>query len=195
MEKFNFILPLHKACSTSTTKGVPPSYKSIFFINGYAYATNGSILVKHPIRLCTILDHGEHLNNVGIPAKSYEQILTFDTAEVSQEGVNCSSEDGRTAFFEFTKIEGFEIPDFDKAIHSNLGRYTALDCIGVDPNLLETASKLLVGGQMGIKMQFTGIDKGIIITPSDDNKIDDQLVVVSPKIIQPTLFDNDQPGT
>lgn len=70
-----------------------------------------------------------------------------------------------------------------------------LDCIGVSPEYLETAAKLLVGGSSGIKMQFTGIDKGILITPIN-NDYDDQLVVVMPKIIEPTLFgDNDKQDT
>lgn len=34
MEKRNFILPLHKACSTST-KELRPIFKSIFLVNGY----------------------------------------------------------------------------------------------------------------------------------------------------------------
>lgn len=55
--------------------------------------------------------------------------------------------------------------------------------------------KLLVGGSSGIKMQFTGIDKGILITPIN-NDYDDQLVVVMPKIIETTLFgDNDKQDT
>ena len=203
MEKRNFILPLHKACSTST-KELRPIFKSIFLVNGYAYATCGHIIVKHPLRLSNFVDDisvtvpvqdGGYPDVVAIPAKSYEQILTFDTAGLSSEGINCSSEDGRTAFFEYTNLTGVTIPDFEKAITNSLGRSTMLDCIGVSPEYLETAAKLMVGGSSGIKMQFTGIDKGILITPID-NDYDDQLVVVMPKIIEPTLFgDNDKQDT
>lgn len=202
MEKRNFILPLHKACNTSS-KGALPLYKSIFLVNGFAYATCGHIIVKHPLRLDSFVDdigvsfplsEGGYPDVVAIPAKSFEQILTFDSAGLSREGINCSSEDGRTAFFEYTNLDGVTVPDFEKAIKDSVGRATMLDCIGVDPEYLETASKLLVGGSMGIKLQFTGVDRGIVITPVSDD-YEDQMVVVLPLLIQQNLFSNDKQGT
>ena len=85
--------------------------------------------------------------------------------------------------------------NFILPLHKACSTSTMLDCIGVAPEYLETAAKLLVGGSIGIKMQFTGIDKGILITPID-NDYDEQLVVVMPKIIETTLFgDNDKQDT
>ena len=130
---------------------------------------------------------------VAIPAKSFEQILTFDKAGATHEGITCASEDGRTAFFEYTKLDGINVPNFEEAIKKSVGRATQLDSIGIAPELLEVAAKLIIGGSSGIKMQFTGIDKGIIISHVE-NLYDDQTVIVMPKIIQPTLFDDDQQG-
>lgn len=198
MSNLNFIVPLHKACSTGGGKGVSPTLRSVFFQQGYAYATNGSIIAKHPLHLSTIQDPGEHLNGKGIPRESYEQILTFDIAEVSYEGINCKSEDGeRTAFFEFTKLPvDYKQPDFKSFIKNLVKSPKSIEFISVDPKHLEIATKCLVGGQMGIKLQFHGVDRGIIVTPFVTDIDDEQMVIVMPRIIEPSLFEgNDKPST
>lgn len=64
-----------------------PVIEYVFFRGGYAYASNGNILVRVPLNLCTTFDEEtiERLDGFAIHASILKRIVKYDKVDVSHE--------------------------------------------------------------------------------------------------------------
>lgn len=178
MKKYNFTTKLHLACSTDENR---PLMGCVHFNNGFAYASNGSILVKQTLSYHSILDP-ENLDGTSLHRDNYANIMQFEISRATPDGVHCTNKDGRTAFFEYYDRKGQEIPDFE----SVLVKFPAkpVDFIGINPKYFDLLSKVLYNGE-GVRVRFAGIDRGMLC---DVIEWEEQVALVMPLILNGTLF-------
>jgi len=176
-EKHNFTSPLHLACADDTLRA---NMCCVCFENGWAYASNGHILVKQNLDLHSIINP-EKLDGKAIHKDSFKQILQFHTVVVNDDSVLCLAE-GRKAEFKFSDITKF--PDYNAVIPTN--HPYEITCIGVKAKYISIAEKILHGSKYGIRMTFRGIDKAIILTTEEYR--DEQLILIMPILLKSTLF-------
>jgi hypothetical protein len=153
----------------------------VHFVDGFAYASNGGMLVKQTLSYHSIIDP-ENLNGTSLHRDNYANIMQFEIARATPDGVHCSNKDGRTAFFEYYDRKGQEIPDFE----SVLGKLPvkAVDFIGIRPKDFDLLSKVLYNGE-GVRVRFAGIDKAMVC---DVIAWEEQVAIVMPLILNGTLF-------
>ena len=179
MEKETFTTKLHEVCSSDELR---PITMCVHFKNGYAYASDGVIVIKQTLDLHSILNP-ECLEDKSIHKDNYKAIMQFDKAVCDDAGVACTNADGRTAFYEYYDRKNVAIPEFDKILFP-LGE-KSVGFIGIDPDRLHRLSKAMHSPTGGLKLQFQGVDRLILVTASD---INDQFGAIMPVIINDTLF-------
>lgn len=171
MEKQNFISDLHLACAKDKLR---KSLQCVHFLNGYAYASDGIILIKQSLEINNGIPNYEMLENKSIHKDSFNEIRKFDIVVVNEDGFDCTK-GGRKAFFPFTDLEGEVIPDFDAVIPQQV---VELSEIGVSPKYVGILEKAMAGGHK-LRLAFTGIDSGMIFQ-SMDSDYADQIAMLMP---------------
>lgn len=178
MDKYNFTTKLHLACSTDENR---PMYGCIHFENGFAYATNGNLIIKQSLEYHSILDP-INLDGKSLHRENFANIMQFEIATANEDGVYCHNKDGRSAFFEYFDRKGQQVPDFDIVINQFSAR--GVDFIGINPKSFDIISKALYNGDQ-LRIRFAGIDKSMLC---DVPAYESQLAYVMPLILNGTLF-------
>ncbi len=178
MDKYNFNTKLNLACSTDENR---PILGCIHFENGFAYVSNGNLVIKQSLSYHSVLEP-ENLDGKSIHRENFANIMQFETATANEDGIYCRNKDGRSAFFEYFDRKGQEVPDFDKVINQFSAR--GVDFIGINPKSFEIISKALYNGDQ-VRIRFAGVDKGMLC---DVPAWEDQVVYVMPIILNGTLF-------
>lgn len=179
MEKDNFTTALHEICSKDELR---PAYNCIHFINGYAYATDGSMAIKQSLEYHSILAP-ENLNGNAIHRESYKEIMKFDFAEATDEGIKCTDTDGRTAFFEYFNLENQKPLNFEAIIDNFSAK--GVDFIGFSAEKIYKMKKAFHTLDGFLKFDFAGIDKAMRITAIG---LDNQVGIIMPAILNSTMF-------
>ena len=180
MDKFNFTTKLHEVCSKDETN---PVMNCIHFKDGFAYASNGMILIRQTLDYHSVIDP-EFLNGNSIHRESFKQALSFDTVQCTDEGLVCKDKDGRVALFEYFDLQGKEIPNFDFVLRKPSADYEPVSMIGFNPEALSKLEKAM-HYQGVLKFTFYGMDKYVFV---ESLTYTDQIAIMAPAIIQDTLF-------
>jgi len=178
MEKYNFTTKLHLACSDDELR---PLMNCVHFIGGFAYVSNGNMIVKQSMDYHSVADK-EYLNGHSLHRLNYANIMQFEFATANEDGVACLNKDGRTAFFEYYDTKGLPVPDFENIINQFSAK--GVDFIGISPKQVEILGKAFYRGDQ-IRIQFAGIDEGMVI---DVLGYEDQVAYLMPVILNGTLF-------
>jgi len=177
VQKQTFTTKLYEVCANDELR---PVMQCIHFIDGYAYAADGYIGIKQTLELHSILGK-ENLEGKSIHRDSYKAIMGFEIAEANAEGIYCKSATGQSAFFDYFPTE--QMPNFG-AYFAVKGQ-TTLSFIGINPELVTRLSKAMYNPSDNMRLQFTGIDKHIII---DCPGVDGQEARLMPRILESSLF-------
>jgi hypothetical protein len=179
MEKYTFTTKLHEACGNDELR---PIFMCVHFMNGFAYASDGSMVIKQSLEYHSILED-KCLEGKSIHKDNYKAIMTFDKATCDDQGVACENADGRTAYFEYFDRKNTKIPEFD-LIMKLTGR-RSIEFIGIAPELLYRLSKAMHSPSGMLRMEFQGVDKPIFV---DAVGIENQFAMIMPAILNDTLF-------
>lgn len=181
-ERNNFATPLHLACADDEIR---PALECVHFIDDFAYATDGSILVKQSLKeYCNVL-FCEELNGHAIHKDSFANILKFENAEANPDGVECWDEGGKKAFFPYkdTQSVGWNVPNFE----SVLGVRDPLPtkAIGINPKYFGIAEKVLAHSNGCMRCTLQGMNKALIL---EYDCYPGQVVYVMTMTIEELLF-------
>lgn len=179
MEKQTFKTKLYEVCSNDELR---PVMMGIHFINGFAYASDGHMVVKQSLEYQTIQGI-EFLNGKSIHKDNYKAIMGFEVAVCNDDGVECADSDGRVAFYEYFDLKGTSVPDFDTVLKPTGQK--SIEFIGINPDYLNKIGKALHVPSGAIRLQFQGVDKGILI---DTPEIENQWAMLMPAMINNSLF-------
>lgn len=180
-DKYTFSTKLYEACATDPLR---PIFACIHFMNGYAYASEGHIAIRQSLEYHSIINP-ELLDGKSLHKDNYKAIMGFEIAEANEDGIQCKDTDGRTAFFEYFKLEE-EQPNFDSVFNQAQSKgVTSVHFIGFNPILLIKLSKALYAPDNNIRCRFTGIDTHILV---DVIGVENQDAIMMPCILQDSLF-------
>lgn len=120
---FDKKVKMHLACAPKD--GVRKEMACIYFKDGFAYATDGCILVKNRISEISTFSEEEiaALDGKLLPAEHYKDILKYDECLISDEGIEAVKGDDR-AFFYFKDPGDGHFPNADKVLQDALNRQT-----------------------------------------------------------------------
>ena len=155
MERKNFYktIKLHKVCNEDTFR---PAFAYIHFEDGYAYATNGSILVK--AKLTDIIDIDdlemlERLDGKNLHFKQYENLLKYDViTEITDIAISAKTEQYETSFKFNDKIK---FPNVQKIFGSFYSAAKSpIDKIAFNPSQIEAVAKVMPLCSRGMVFEF-----------------------------------------
>ena len=118
---------------------------SVHFIGGYAYATDGVMLVRNKINEISDLDDAEidALDGKSIRADFFKEMLKYDTILINEDGIECQRGDDK-AFYYFSTYE--KVPDIEKALNGNISAASEhLTSVGIDFDRLQKMNKAMKG--------------------------------------------------
>lgn len=181
-KKYTFNTKLYECCAHNDD--IRPMMKCVHFENGYAYASDGGVCIKQSLSFQSIL-LPEELDGKSMHKDNYKAVMAFEIAECTDTGIECKNADGQAAFFEYyTPRNGEKIPDFEAILKPKKG-ITNLSFIGYHADRFSKLMKALYAPEGNIRLQFTGIDTGILI---DVVGLDEQQAVIMPTILNSTIF-------
>lgn len=160
MEKQNFTTELHKCCS-SDKKETRLWAKAIHFNNGFAYASEGHVLIKSSLEYHSVINP-ENLEGKAMHKDNFKEIIKFDVAECLEDGISCKSVDGQVAFYEYFNMEGTKAPDFNKVIPSG-SEFKSLFQVGLNPTYVSKLSDAMFYGESCLRYRFTGQNSAILV--------------------------------
>lgn len=179
MEKQTFTLKLHECCGDDDIR---PIMMCVHFKNGYAYASDGHVVIKQSLDYHTIIDP-EHLEGKSLHKDNFKAVMGFETAKCDDAGIACFDSDGRTAFFEYFDRKDIEMPDFEKVFIPSGTKEVPF--IGISPQYVNMLSKAMHAPSGVCRFKFQGIDKPILI---DVPEIPQQYAVLMPALLNDTLW-------
>jgi hypothetical protein len=180
-EKYTFSTKLHEACANDPLR---PIFACVHFMNGFACASEGHIAIRQSLEYHSIINP-EMLDGKSLHKDNYKAIMGFEFAEANEDGIQCKDTDGRTAFYEYFKLEGDQ-PNFDKIFSDATSKgVKSVHFIGFNPVLLAKLAKALYCPDENIRCRFTGIDTTVLV---DAVGVENQEAIIMPAILQDTLF-------
>ncbi len=174
-DKYNFTSKLYLACAEDELR---PVMECVHFINGYAYASDGHILIKQSLDYHTILNP-KLLDGKSIHKKSFKEIMTFRIAEAKEDRVFCSDGDREA---EFMYANCGKPPVFEAVIP--LGESMTRKFFGANTKFIDIAGEILFGSKTGCKFDFKG-NNSVVLTTMD---YEYQLAVIMLINLEPSLF-------
>lgn len=161
-----------------------PIMQCVFFENGYAYASDGTVAIKQTLSFQTVIDIPE-LDGKLLHKDSYSAVMGFEFATATPDGIDCLNANGQKAFFEyFAPPETDKIPNYEAIIKGKRG-LTSVGFIGIDPRRLARLTKALYDPSGNLRLQFSGVDSAIFV---DVVGVDEQQAIMMPIILNDTLF-------
>jgi len=141
--KENFVTPLHLACSKNEL--TRPIMNYVHFKNGFAYASDGYVLVKQSLDdYCQVADK-ENLNGKMLHRDAFQRILKADKVTATESGVLCEfHKEKSTQHFNYGDCES-KLPDFEMVMPKIEDR-KEVSKIGLRPDKIEQACKCLYAG-------------------------------------------------
>ncbi len=137
---FDKKVQMHLACSKDELR---PAEQCIFFNNGFAYATDGHILVRNRIsEISGLKEHEiETLSGKFLRADFYKDMLKYDTIMIAEDGIECSKGDDKV-FFYFSAFEKY--PDAEKVLSDALNMQTTpMPQVSFNMKLMQRLNKAL----------------------------------------------------
>lgn len=161
---FNKDLKMHLACSTDELRLV---MNYIYFKDGFAFASDGLILVKNKLEECSSipLDQIEELDNKFLHKDHFKEILKYDIINISKDGIEAQKTNGGDKlFFYFSRFDDLKYPNAEKVFQDALNKSNAsLTILGLNLKLIDRLRKALHDSDL-CTFRFKG-------SPSDLNVI------------------------
>lgn len=179
MEKQNFTIKIYEACSDDELR---PIMNCVHFENGFAYATDGHIAVKQSLEYHSIINP-EILNGRSIHRDNFKNIMQFEIAECTENGIVCKDNDGRTAVFDYFDTHGENYPNIESVLKFEESK--EIKFLGLKPMFIEKLRKSMHNPSGTFRLQFYGIDKRIKVDVPD---IPNQLAILMPALVEDVLF-------
>lgn len=151
---------MHLACATDDIR---TQMKCVYFKSGFAYATDGVILVRNRLDEMSSFEQAdiEALDGKFLPAQFYKDILKYDDCLISDEGIECHTGDDKAFFYFMDFKDNVKYPNADKVLEDALNKMTVpLPTISFDIKNMERMRKAL-----------SGIEKCVAIFKGDNNPI------------------------
>ncbi len=178
-DRNNFFAPLHLVCADDEYR---PAFAFVYFIDGFAYATNGSMFIQQSIDdYCTVINK-ESLNGHALHKDSFANIMKFESVEARENGVECWDEGGKKAFFSYKAVDN--APNF-KRVLDDIPSPTPVQAFGINPKYFDIAGKVLVHGLSPIRVRLTGTATAMLL---DCETSPNQRCFIMPSSINDTLF-------
>lgn len=149
-----------------------PVFFYVLFSNGYAYATDGHIIVKQKFSLIfndVLVEGVENLNGKAMHAKLFEKLLTADFLKFDETGV-LASYSNYACKYDYSKLpEGRTFESWDKVINEALANAkvdgAAINAIGINPKIANRLYNCLVlGPGMTILHKYQNPNRAIVVT-------------------------------
>lgn len=173
---------MHLACATD---GMRSQMKCVYFKSGFAYATDGVILVKNRLDEMSSFEQAdiEALDGKFLPAQFYKDILKYDDCLISDEGIECHTGDDKAFFYFMDFKDDVKYPNADKVLEEALNAMTVpLPAIAFDIKNMERMRKALSGIERCVAM-FKGTNNPIVFQSIDG-------MSSSIGLVYPVLFDD-----
>lgn len=152
---FNKNVRMNLACANDD---LIPVMSQIYFKDGFAYATDGYILVKNKIDECSTidLDQIEILNDKYLHKDHYMDILKYDIIQISEEGIEAKKNNGgEKAFFYFSNAD-YKYPSAENLLQGTLNKQNVeLSDVGLNLKLMDRLRKSLFDSDR-CKFRFKG---------------------------------------
>lgn len=184
MEKSNFMTKLYKCCSKDK-EDARQWPKAVHFRNGFAYASEGHVLVKSSLDNHSIISP-ENLEGKSIHRDNFKEIMKFEFAECVDDGVSCKNTDGQIAFYEYMDLNGEAIPDFDKVIPPIGEKLSNINQIGVRPKYVEMLASAMFSDEDVYRYRFTGANTAIVV---DAVGFPGQIGIIMPAALSDSIFE------
>lgn len=142
---FNKDVRMDLACSKDDIR---PAMNCIYFENGYAYASDGYILVKNKLDECSSLDAEqiEALNGKLLYSKSYKDIIKYDRISISEDGIEAIKGQNK-CFYCFCNTSD-KYPSAEKVIQQYINKQDAtVNKISFTLHLIVNIQKALYKGR------------------------------------------------
>ena len=179
VENRTFTTPIHLACAKSND--IRTALESIYFINGYAYASDGHILIKSSMEEYFMIEGIELLNGHALHAEVYKLVMGFKIAEATTEGLECLTKSNQRVFIPYPNLEllGIKAPSFEKV--AGKCELKPTNMLGITPRYMRVIDKALVHDiGDGIRCLFQGDREAIIVdVPNRPN----QMALLMPRTI------------
>lgn len=182
-DKDNFTTKLHKCCSNDKDD-LRPFAKAIHFINGYAYAADGYIMVKTSLEYQRVINP-EKLEGKAIHMDNFKEILKFEIAECCEDGISCKNIDGQVAFYEYYSMGDKKTPKFESMMPDKT-KLKDVAQIGINPKKLANLTDAMYSDTGTYRLRFTGSETSIII---DCIGYPEQVGILMPIALTDSLFD------
>jgi hypothetical protein len=146
-------MPIYLACAGKDEK-YHQYYCYVHFIEGFAWATDGGIMVKQSLKYYDI-NNTENLDNKMIHKDYFKEICRYKAAEATKEGIKVFDGE-RTAFFPFEhEVTFFNFPEKTKDFNFD---NVETDYVDVIPKYIDIASKILFTNSfdMRLTLEFRG---------------------------------------
>lgn len=160
-KNFNKKVQMHLACAKD---GLIIQMKCVYFKSGYAYATDGVVLVRNRLDEMSTFEQAdiEALDGKHLPAQFYKDILKYDDCLISDEGIECHKGDDKAFFYFMDFKDDVKYPNADKVLEDALNNMTVpLPTIAFDFQNMERLRKALSGIDQCVAM-FKGTNKPIV---------------------------------
>ena len=156
---FNKDVKMHLACNKDD---LSPVLSFIFFKDGFAYATDGNILVKNKLEEFCNAENTDLLEGKLLHCDSYKEILKYEIIQIAEDGIECVDKHNEKAFFYFSSSECM-YPNADKALmDARLKPSVPLPQISINLNFIERLRCALCSG-LECKFTFKGINEPVIL--------------------------------
>ena len=164
-EPENFHAPLYLACGKGEYRESPKLHY-IYFIDGYAHATNAHVLIKQSLDYCGVIDK-KKLNGKCIHRDDYKSILKYNRVVATDNNIVCYEKDGSRKMFKY----GEETPlEFEK-VYEQWSNTSEISELCVDMKLVEIATKCLYNYSNYLKFSLVVAEncKGLKIECKDSD--------------------------
>jgi hypothetical protein len=160
---FNFATPLHLVTSNDELR---PAMQCVWFLNGNAYASDSHVFVRQSLDLSTVMEI-ENLNGHQLHRSAFKDILKYQSATATDQGVECVGKNGDKAFFPYHVIED-KMPDFEAVLSDIYNK----DCepvsvIGFSSLNIARVGKAMGAGSSGLRFVFRGPFQGVTLKCND----------------------------
>lgn len=171
--RFRKEFKLWKACEKKGTTRICLEY--VCFDNGYAYASDGHILAKIPLKTLTTFEDDEIncLNGYCIHADAYRLLTHYDNIHIGTKGDDtltlvCDIREN-TLTFGLVKKEKIAPPNFESVLKAE-GEHKPIEKIGIEKTFLNNLTDAI--GFSRVKLDFYSESSKIIVTPINDDFTD-----------------------
>lgn len=153
---FNKDVKMNLACSNDELR---PAMNQIYFKDGFAYASDGCILVKNKVEEFSSIDTEQIniLDNKYLHKDHYRDILKYDIIEISEEGIEAKKVNGgEKAFFYFSNADDYKFPNAENLLQDVLNKQNVeTSYIGFNLKLMDRLRKSLFESN-SCKFRFKG---------------------------------------